>query len=134
MTLGAPPIPAAEAATSVDVKAAARAFAQTLAETEEYRAYESTGDRLRNDEAAQQVMAEFMERQRSLQILLQLNAVPPEDRMELERLRQAFLSTPTVAAHLKAQEDLTALCQAAADLLSQRVGLSFAAACGPGCC
>lgn len=134
MTVGAAPVPTTEAATGEDASVAARAFAHALGETPEYRAYEETADCLRNDEVAQQVMADFMAKQRSLQMLLRLNAVPAGEQAELERLRQAFLSQPAVAAHLKAQDDMTALCRAAADLLSQRIGLSFAAACGPGCC
>jgi hypothetical protein len=66
--------------------------------------------------------------------MLMLNAVSAEDQAEIERLRQAFLSEATVVAHFQAQEDLMALCQASADLLSERIGLSFTAACGPGCC
>ena len=134
MTIGAAPVPTTEAATGEDASVAARAFAHALGETPEYRAYEETADRLRNDEVAQQVMADFMAKQRSLQMLLRLNAVPAGEQAELERLRKAFLSEPAVAAHLKAQDDFTALCHAAADLLSQRIGLSFTAASGPGCC
>jgi len=134
MTIGAMPVPAAEAATSEDVREAARAFAQALGETPEFRAYEETAERLREDEVAQQIRADLMAKQRSLQMLLRLNAVPAEDQAELTRLREAFYSQPAVMAHLKAQEGLTALCQAGADLLSQRIGLSFTTACGPGCC
>ena len=134
MTPGTTPVSTTEAATREDALAAARAFAQVLGETDEFRAYEETAERLRNDEVAQQVMADFMAKQRSLQMLLRLNAVPAEDQAELERHQKAFLSDPAVAAHLKAQEDLTKLCKAATDLLSERIGLSFTTACGPGCC
>ena len=134
MTISAVPVPTAEATTGEDVRAAARAFAQALGETPEFRAYEETADRLRNDEVAQQIMADLTAKQQALQMLLRLNAVPAEEQAELTGLREAFYSQPAVAAHLKAQDELTALCQAGADLLSQRIGLSFAAACGPGCC
>jgi len=134
MTVGAVPFPTAEAATGENVLAAAREFARALGESAEFQSYEESADRLRNDEVAQRVMSDFVAKQRSLQMLLRLNAVPAEEQAELERLRQTFLSQPAVAAHLKAQDDLTALCQAAAGVLSQRIGLSFAAACGPGCC
>jgi cell fate (sporulation/competence/biofilm development) regulator YlbF (YheA/YmcA/DUF963 family) len=79
-------------------------------------------------------MGAYQAKQQSLQMMLMLNAVSAEEGAELERLRQAFLAAPAVAAYLQAQEDLTAISQAAADLLSQHIGLSFAAACGPGCC
>lgn len=120
--------------TETAVREATRAFAQALTETAEYEAFEGAASRLRDDQLAQQAIAAYQSKQRSLEVMLMLNAVSAEDQVELERLRQAFLSEPTVVAYFQAQEDLTALCQASADLLSERIGLSFAAACGPGCC
>ena len=134
MTIAATPILLAEATPAEEARAAARAFAQALAETAEFQAFEERTGRLRNDEAAQRAMQAFQSKQQSLQMLSMLNAVAAEEQAELDHLRQAFFSEPAVVAYLKAQEDLTAVCQAAADLLSRRIGLSFAAACGPGCC
>jgi cell fate (sporulation/competence/biofilm development) regulator YlbF (YheA/YmcA/DUF963 family) len=125
----------AEGASAEDeARAAARAFAQALAESDEFQAFEQATDDLRQDKTAQRAIEAYQTKQQSLQVSLMLGAVNAEDQAELERLRQAFLSHPTVAAYLQAQENLTAICQAAADLLSQRIGLSFTAACGPGCC
>lgn len=121
-------------ATETAVGEATRAFAQALTETAEYEAFEEAASRLRDDQFAQQAIAAYQSKQRSLEAMLMLNAVSAEDQAELERLRQVFLSEPTVVAYFQAQEDLMALCQASADLLSERIGLSFAAACGPGCC
>lgn len=126
--------PLVEVDTGQSLRLAARAFAQALTETPEYKAYEERAARFARDQAAQQVVAEFRAKQQSLQMLLRLNAVPAEERAELERLQDALLSQPTVAAYLKAQEDFMVLCQRSADLLSRRIGLSFTAACGPGCC
>jgi len=113
---------------------AARDFAGALAETPQFQAFEEAAERLRRDEAAQRAMQAYQARQQSLQMMLMLNAASAEEGAELKRLQQAFLAAPAVAAYLQAQEDLTAICRAAADLLSQHTGLSFAAACGPGCC
>ncbi len=121
-------------ASEAEVKLAAHAFAQALAESAEYQAAEQAADRLRQDKAAQQAILAFQSKQMSLRAMLMLSAVSPQDQAELERLQKAFLEQPSVAAYLKAQEELTALCQAAANLLSERIGLSFASACGPGCC
>lgn len=120
----------------VDLKlqSAVHAFAQALAETGEFLAFEEASERLGHDEVAQKAIQDFQEKQQSLQMLLRLNAVGPVDRAELERLQSAYLSQPSVADCLDAQENLTILCQAAADLLSERIGLSYTAACGPGCC
>ncbi len=117
-----------------EVNHAAHTFAQALAESAEFQAFEQAADRLREDEPAQLAIQAFQEKQMGLQMMLRLNAVSPEDRAELARLQKAFLDQPSVAAYLKAQEDLNTLCQATAGLLSEKIGLSFAAACGPGCC
>jgi cell fate (sporulation/competence/biofilm development) regulator YlbF (YheA/YmcA/DUF963 family) len=122
------------AEAEAEVRAAASAFAQALAESAEFQAFEQAADRLRQDETAQRAIGAYQTKQMSLQAVLMLNAASAQDQAELERLRQAFLSHPTVAAYLQAQENLAAVCQATADVLSQRIGLSFTAACGPGCC
>ena len=128
------PLEAERASAKDEARAAARAFAQALAESDEFQAFERATDGLRQDETAQRIIEAYQTKQQSLQVSLMLGAVNAEDQAELERLRQMFLSHPTVAAYLQAQENLTAICQAAADLLSQHIGLSFTAACGPGCC
>lgn len=117
-----------------EMQMAAHAFAQALAETAEFQAFEQSSEWLRQDETAQQAILAFQNKQQSLQMMLRLNAVSPQDQAELERLQQGFLNQPSVAAYLQAQEELNLLCQSAANQLSERIGLSFTAACGPGCC
>ena len=116
------------------VRQAARDFAAALAQTRQFQAYEQAEQRLRDDLAAQRVLGAYQSKQTSLRMALMLNAVSAEDRAELARLQRAFVAQPTIAAYLQAQGDLTALCQAAAEQLSGIIGLSFTAACGPGCC
>lgn len=123
-----------ELAPPAVVEQAVHDFAGALAETPQFKAFEEAAERLRHDEAAQRTMGAYQAKQQSLQMMLMLNAVNAEEGAELERRRQAFLSEPAVAAYLQAQEDLTAVCRTAADLLSQHIGLSFVSACGPGCC
>lgn len=118
----------------LEVQKAARAFAQALTESDAFQAYEQAADHLRQDKTAQEAIQAFQKKQQSLQMMLMLNAVSPQDRAELERLQKAFLNQPSVAAYLRAQEGLTNLCTATANLLGERTGLSFTAACGPGGC
>ena len=118
----------------LDIHNAARSFAQALAESAEFQAFEQAAGRLQQVESAQQTIRAYQNKQQSLQMMLMLNAVSPQDQAELERLQKAFLEQPAVAAYLKAQEELNTLCQEAANLLSERIGLSYTAACGPGCC
>lgn len=116
------------------IRQAARDLATALAETPQFKAFEQANERLRYDQAAQRAIEAYQTKQQSLQMLFMLNAVGQDEQAELERLRQAFLAEPAVAAYLQAQEQFAALCQEAADLLSRHIGLSFTAACGPGCC
>ena len=123
-----------ELASPEVVRQAARDFAQVLAETTQFKAFEQANDRLNNDEQAQRVLEAFQAKQQSLRAMLMLNAASAEETAELERLRAAVLADPSVAAYLQAQQDLTAVCHAAADLLLQQIGLNFASACSPCCC
>ena len=123
-----------EIASPSVVRQAACDFAAALSATPQIKAYEELSILLRRDMTAQKAIHAYQEKQRSLQTLLMLQAVPPQEQAELERLRQDFLAKPAVKAFLKAQEDLIVLCQTATELLEQHIGLSFTAACGPGCC
>ncbi len=123
-----------ELAPPAAILQAARDFGQALAETQQFKALEAAGERLRGDRAAQGAMQTYQTKQQALQMMQMLNAVSPEEGAELERLRRAFLAAPAVGAYLQAQEDFTVLCRAAADMLTKSIGLSFTAACGPGCC
>jgi cell fate (sporulation/competence/biofilm development) regulator YlbF (YheA/YmcA/DUF963 family) len=113
---------------------AARDFGSALAATQQFQAFEKAELKLRTDPAAQRVIGAYQSKQQSLQMALMLNAASAEDRTELEQLRQAFHQEPAIAAHMKAQADVMALFKTASDLLSRHIGLSFTAACGPGCC
>jgi cell fate (sporulation/competence/biofilm development) regulator YlbF (YheA/YmcA/DUF963 family) len=123
-----------ELATASVVKQAARDFAATLAETPQFKAYEEAADRLNHDTEAQRAIEAFEIRQQSLQALLMLKAVSEADQVELQRLKRAFSSLPAVVAYTQAQGDLMTVCQTTADLLSQAIGLDYAAVCGSGCC
>jgi cell fate (sporulation/competence/biofilm development) regulator YlbF (YheA/YmcA/DUF963 family) len=118
----------------VEIDQAIRSFAMVLTEADVFQAFEEAAHNLRQDQEAQRAIAAFQEKQNSLQMMLMLNAVSPEERQELESLRNAFVTNPTVAAYLEAQENLTTACQAVAQLLNESTGLNYSTACGPGCC
>ena len=88
------------------VEMAAHAFAQALAESPEFQAFEQATERLRQDRTAQEAILAYQKKQQSLQMMLRLNAVSPQDQAELERLQQEFLSQPSVADYLQTQETL----------------------------
>lgn len=116
------------------VRQSARDFAVALSETPQFKAYEIAIERLNNDPQVQHALEALEKKQQALQAVLLLNAMSAEEREELERLRLAFLSQPGVTAFYQAQADLQIVCRAAADWLSEAIGLNFAAACGAGCC
>ena len=116
------------------VRQSARDFAVALSETPQFKAYEEAIERLNHDTAAQRTIDAFQSKQQSLQAMLMLNAVSAADKVELQRLQNAFSSAPAVVAYAQAQADLMAICQASADWLSEAIGLNYAAACGSGCC
>ncbi len=116
------------------VRQSARDFAAALAETPQFQAYEEAAERLNHDVEAQRVIDAFQAKRQALQAQLLLNAVSEADQAELQRLQDAFSSMPAVMAYAQAQAELMTICQTAADVLSQAVGLNYAAACGSGCC
>jgi cell fate (sporulation/competence/biofilm development) regulator YlbF (YheA/YmcA/DUF963 family) len=109
-------------------------LAAALAGTPSFTAFEQAAAAFRQDETAQRAIQAYQQKQQSLQVMLMLNNVSPEDRAELNRLYQAFSSRPSVQAYIQAEAELRVVCQAAADRLSQHIGFDFAAACGSGCC
>ncbi len=111
---------------TLEARQAARDFATALTRTPEFKAFEAASDCMQQDPAAQRALAAY-------QVKLPAgpaSAFTPEDRAELHRLYQAFLDEPSVVAALEAQAQLEALCREAADRLSARIGLSYAAVCG----
>ena len=116
------------------VKQAAHDFAAALAKTPQFKTFEQALERFRQDQTAQQAMRAFQEKQTSWRALLMLNALSPEQKMELEDLQNAFFSQPVVQEYLTAQSEFTELCQSLGDALSEAIGLNYAAACGVSCC
>lgn len=116
------------------VRQAACDFAAALAATHQFIHFERCAERLKKDGTAQKGIADYQEKQQSLQMMLRLNAVSPEDQAELERLQGNFRREPAVIAYLQAQSELVEICQAAGDIISHAIGLNYAATCGGGCC
>ena len=109
-------------------------FAHALEGTQQYTAFLSAVERLKNDQEAHLAMAAFQEKQKSLQMSSMSGEVGSEDQAELERLHQAFVNRPSVEAYFQAQDDLMAICQEAAQHLSRTIGINYPSACSAGCC
>lgn len=116
------------------VRSAGRDFAAALAETPHFQAFEQAYERLSHDATAQQALSAYRTKAESLRALLMLNAVGEDERVELERLKQAYVSRASVQALSAAEAELTALCQEAAGMISAAIGFDYAASCGASCC
>jgi len=116
------------------VRSAARDFAAALAETPQFKTFEQSYEALNKDMAAHQALSAYQEKAKSLRAMLMLNAVSEVDRAELERLQNEYMTRSTVQAYAAAEAELTVLCQQAAGMISQAIGLNYAASCGASCC
>lgn len=116
------------------VRQSAHEFARALAGTEQYTSFMRAVERLRSDQDAQQAIAAFQEKQKSVQMSSTSGAISTEDQAELKRLHQAFADKPLVIDYFQAQDDLMATCQAAATHLSRETGLNYPSSCTAGCC
>ena len=123
-----------EVASPSVVRAAARGFATALAETPQFKAFEQAYEAFKNDIAAHQSLSAYQDKAKSLRAVLMLNAVSETERAELESLKNDYMTRPTVQAYAAAEAELTALCQQTAGMISEAIGLNYAAACGASCC
>ena len=117
-----------------DVEGPARRFAAAIAETATYRSFEEASVCFSNDEHARGAYQAFQARQRELQPMIMLGAASEEQKAELDQMYDAFMSEHSASSLLDAQASLAALCSQLDVVLSQRLGLPFAATCSPGCC
>ena len=116
------------------VRTAARNFAAALAETPQFKAFEQAYEAFSNDAGARQALSVYQAKARSLRGILMLNAASEAERAELERLKNDYVTRPTVQAYALAEVELTAICQQAAGMISESIGLNYAASCGASCC
>lgn len=123
-----------EIASASTVMHAARQFAQTLAETEQFQAFEQAYDHFRHDAQAQKSLSAYQQKQSSLKALLMLNAVSEADRKELQRMQDEFYSQPAVIRYIHAQEELAKMCQLIGGQISDAIGLDYGSACRTGGC
>lgn len=120
--------------TQEAVQRAARAFAAALAATPQYTAFERAAEALESDAEANRIINDYEQLQHSLYMMTMLGAVSPEDQADFDALQEALRTNETITAYSQSQADLAVLCQEAGSLLSQRIGINFAAACGKSCC
>jgi cell fate (sporulation/competence/biofilm development) regulator YlbF (YheA/YmcA/DUF963 family) len=112
----------------------AHKFASVMAGTEQFEAFLNAAEQLRIDQEAQQAIAAFQEKQKSLQMTSMSGVVGSDDQSELERLHQTLMEKQSVKIYFDAQDDLMTICTEAAQQLSSKIGLNYPSACSGGCC
>jgi cell fate (sporulation/competence/biofilm development) regulator YlbF (YheA/YmcA/DUF963 family) len=115
-------------------RAAARDFAAALAGMPQFKAFEQAYEAFSNDAAAHQALSAYQAKVGPLRAMMMLNAISEAERAELEQLKNDYVTRPTVQAYAAAEAELTALCQQAAGMISESIGLNYAASCGASCC
>ena len=115
---------------STEVRRAIESFAAALAENRQFQAYEQAYERLQGDSVAQEALQALQAKQQSLQVMLQLNALSQEEIAKLQRLQQACAAQPSIVAYDQAQRELAIVCRALAGVISRKIGLDYAGACG----
>ena len=123
-----------EVASPSVVHTAARDFAAALAETPQFKAFEGAYEAFSNDPAAHQALSAYQAKAKSLRAMLMLNAISEAERAELERLQNDYVTRQSVQAYTVAEAELTSLCQQAAGMISEAIGLNYTASCGASCC
>lgn len=124
-----------EIATKPVVMNTARRFTEALAETPQFLAFEETYQAFRQDAEAQMAYQALQQKQESLQMMMMLDAVDEDERLELQNLQAKFYQQESVQTYLEAQENLISLCQEIGEILSDATGLDFGSACRiGGCC
>lgn len=130
------PINELELAPTTVILEAARQYAKAFTATRQYQAFVKAYNDFLEDETAQQTL--FQLRQKHEQIRNQPLSEPVGETIqtEIKRLEEIFYAQPSVKAYLGAQNELIALAQTHGDVLSEALGLDFAAACQRrgGCC
>ena len=113
---------------------AVAALANALAETPQFIAFEEANRRLQSDEEAQEALSAYEAKYRSLEGLIRLNALGPDQQSELQALQDAIEAQESVAAYTVAQAEIGQVWQAVVDLLSRRIGMDYGAASRVGGC
>lgn len=109
---------------------AAQEFAAALVRTPAYQALDQALQRLQQDTAAQAAIRAFQQKQQVLS--WQFGLLNDDEQAELDRLEQAMLAYPAVQDYIEAQEQVIAMCQETAALISEIVGLNLGSS-GCGC-
>ena len=109
-------------------------FAEALASSPEFRAFNEAREQMMRDEVAQRMLSEFQRRQQSLQIAQMTGySVSMEQINSLREYQQKLLEHPTIKKFFQAQKEMLELIQTTNNIISEKIGINYGGSCGPGC-
>ena len=109
-------------------------FVNTLVDSPQYRKFEQANAIFQKDQKAASALREYQSKAHDLQTKQMFNQTSEEEQKELQRLWINFRSFDSVNDYFTAQANLQAVCRECANIISDHVGLDYAAACGASCC
>ena len=109
-------------------------FSTAFSSSQEYKKFETTYSMMNQDAVAQKELEAFKQKQQEINQLFRLNGDREKALAELGKSQASLLKNPTIANYSAAQEALMDICTEAGDILSKKIGLDYAAVCGPSCC
>lgn len=124
----------------VDLQAAAlekaRALARAVGESPSFKAFEAAHEALMEDREVNRKLQAFQRRQQEVRLAHAWGGGDPAQDAALKEEWETLSQTPTLQAHLRAQEQLMDALRVVTGIISQEIGIDYGAACSPagGCC
>mgnify|MGYP001153406402 FL=1 len=110
-------------------------FAEALASSPEFRAFNKAREQMMRDEVAQRMLQEFQRRQQSLQIAQMTGySVSMEQINSLREYQRKMLQHPTIKKFFEAQQEVSQLIEITSSIISQKIGMNYGGSAGAGCC
>jgi len=110
-------------------------FAEALASSPEFKAFNKAREQMMRDEVAQRMLQEFQRRQQSLQIAQMTGySVSVEEINSLREYQRKLLQHPTIKKFFEAQQEVGQLIQTTSNIISQKIGMNYGGSAGAGCC
>jgi len=106
-----------------------QAFVDAIADSETYQQFMEANEQLENDEEAMQLLNEYRQKQRQMQMNFDQSLMA-----ELQEIQQEMAENETLQAHQQAQTELVELLQETNEVISEPLGMEFAQSSGGGCC
>ena len=125
----------APAEAEAEARAAARAFGTALKTSREFAALMAADQAISEDPAANAAIAAFDRLQQQFRAEITMGVLQDSQRAELEQCQQDMYDVPSIAAYVTATDAFQAVCRDTASVVSDQIGIDFAAnSRSGGCC